>query len=340
MPAPNRIFIRLPNWLGDLLMARPLLHALRGALPSATLAGVAPAALLDLLEADGSLDERHAWPREAGARRRVVAALVSFDADVALVLPPSFSSAWLAWQSRAKARVGFAHEHRGLLLTRTIRRFDRGDRHLADEYVDLAREWVGEAVGGCGAAPPLGLSAATRAAGRRVAEDVGANPRAFAVMAPGASYGPAKRWPAERFVEVGRRLSAAGLRVLACGTREESGVCESVAREIGSSARSLAGGTSLPELAGLCAEARIAVCNDSGLAHLCAALAVPTVAVFGSTSSAWTAPQGRAVRVVQHAPVCSPCFRRDCSIGMPCLTGVTAGRVWRACEGLLEASAA
>jgi heptosyltransferase-2 len=74
--------------------------------------------------------------------------------------------------------------------------------------------------------------------------------------------------------------------------------------------------------AALCAGAAVVVSNDSGMAHLAAATGAPTVAIFGSTASAWTAPLGPRVRVVQKAPVCSPCFRRECRIGYTCLTAV------------------
>ncbi len=336
MPAPSRIFVRLPNWLGDLLMARPMLHALRGRLPAARMVAVAPTALLELLAADGAVDEWLGWDRAPESRRRVVRELRAFKPELALLLPPSFSSAWLGWQSQAPVRVGYAHEGRSPLLSRALPRRDRGEQHLADEYVALAREACDATDVMSGLAPPLRLDDAIRAAGRRVAANAQLDPQGFGVLAPGASYGPAKRWPPERFVEIGRRIAAMGLRVVTCGTREEAAICEEVACDIGEAALSLAGNTTLPELAGLCAEARLAVCNDSGLAHLCAALGVRTVAVFGSTSSAWTAPRGNAVRIVQRAPVCSPCFRRECAIGLPCLLGVASSRVWDACEDLLR----
>jgi heptosyltransferase-2 len=120
--------------------------------------------------------------------------------------------------------------------------------------------------------------------------------------------------------------------VVACGAANEAATCEAVARAIGGAAVSLAGRTDLLAQAGVCAAARVAVCNDSGLAHLSAALGTPTVVVFGSTSSAWTAPLGARVRVVQDAPVCAPCFQRACAIGTVCLTAVTARAVERACH--------
>jgi heptosyltransferase-2 len=120
--------------------------------------------------------------------------------------------------------------------------------------------------------------------------------------------------------------------VLACGTAEEHESCEAVARDIGTGATSLAGHTDLLSQAALCARAAVAVCNDSGLAHLSAAVGAPTVVLFGSTSSAWTAPLGPRVRVVQHAPVCSPCFRRTCRVGYACLQAIEVGEVERVCQ--------
>jgi heptosyltransferase-2 len=159
----------------------------------------------------------------------------------------------------------------------------------------------------------------------------------YAIVGPGASYGPAKRWAPERFGALGRILAARGLGVLACGSDAEREICERVAAEVGAGALSLAGETDLGLQAGLCERAAVAVCNDSGLAHLSASTGAPTVVIFGSTSSAWTAPRGPRVRVVQRAPVCAPCFRRTCRIGYRCLDAIGVEAAWRAC---VEAGAA
>src|SRR5262249_25046725 len=112
-------------------------------------------------------------------------------------------------------------------------------------------------------------------------------------------------------------------------------LCETVAVAIGDGARSLAGTTDLPVLAALCARAALVVSNDSGMAHLAAAIGVPTIAIFGSTSSAWTAPAAARVTVVQRPPVCSPCFQRTCRIGYRCLADVALDDVERACAEAL-----
>jgi heptosyltransferase-2 len=154
----------------------------------------------------------------------------------------------------------------------------------------------------------------------------------LAVLGPGAIYGPAKRWDPERFSTLARGLARDHFRVLICGAPAERALCEEVAARAGEGAISFAGETGLALQAGLLRIAALAVCNDSGLAHLAAAVGTPTVAIFGSTSSAWTAPLGARVRVVQRAPVCSPCFRRTCAIGYRCLTAIAVADVERACR--------
>ena len=138
MASPKRILIRLPNWLGDVLMARPFLHALAQVHGGAERRGVGPAPLLELLEADRVLETRDPWPTEdQGARRQLVDRVRAWHPDLAFVLPPSFSSAWFAWRTRAPERVGYAHEGRSVLLTRALRRGERGERHLSEEYLAL-----------------------------------------------------------------------------------------------------------------------------------------------------------------------------------------------------------
>ena len=104
--APARVLVRLPNWLGDVLMARPLLHAARAAWPAARVLAVGPAAPCAPLADEGLVHEFAAWPRDDAGREVVARRARSWEAGVALVLPASFSSAWLGWRSGAPARVG------------------------------------------------------------------------------------------------------------------------------------------------------------------------------------------------------------------------------------------
>ena len=326
----ERILVRLPNWLGDLLMARPLLHALRRALPDAEITVVGEPALLDLIAGEAVADQRRVWTREPAERAGLLRELVGRRPDVALVLPPSFSSALFVWRAGARVRVGFRGEWRAFLLTRALPRPPRGDLHVSREYLTLGAV-VAPAV--VAALPPPALRPPRQGVERAAAvmARAGVARAPLALLGPGALYGPAKRWEAERFAAVGHALAVRGYRVLVCGTAAEREVCEAVAAGVGGGALSLAGETDLATQAGLCAAASLALCNDSGLAHLAAATGAPTVAVFGSTSSAWSAPLGPRVRIVQRAPVCAPCFQRACRIGYRCLAAVGTDAVLGAC---------
>src|SRR5262252_6216606 len=116
----DRVLVRIPNWLGDALMARPVLHALRRSYPRAELRAVGPAPLLGLLSADPVCDAWEAWPATVGERAALASRLKAWRPDLALVLPPSLSSAWFAWHTGARARIGYAHEGRSILLTRAL----------------------------------------------------------------------------------------------------------------------------------------------------------------------------------------------------------------------------
>lgn len=302
-------------------MARPLLLALRRACAGARITAVGPPALLELLAADGSWDESLPWPLPVRGRAR----LRSERMDAAFVLPPSFSSAWMAWRIGARVRIGFAAGGRSPLLTTAVRRPARGDLHLSREYLALA-----EALGIHAAFEDLPTLPVAESVATSTTIPAPLGP--YAVLAPGAVYGAAKRWPIERFVALARELSNRGLRVLACGGAGEVELCSKLAAQGG--AESLAGRTNLMQQAAVCASAAVVISNDSGMAHLAGAVGAPTVAVFGSTSSAWTAPLGPRVRVVQRATVCSPCFQRTCRVGYACLEAVPVSAVLDAIDQL------
>src|SRR5262245_57796332 len=136
--APARVLVRLPNWLGDCIMARPLLWALRAAWPGAEILGVGPEAPCAPLVDEGAVHAFVPWSKAAPARADALRRVRASKPDVAFVLPASFSSAWLAWRSSARTRVGFRGEWREPLLTEARQRAPRGERHLADEFLDLA----------------------------------------------------------------------------------------------------------------------------------------------------------------------------------------------------------
>ncbi len=333
---PSRVLVRLPNWLGDAVMARPALWALRAAWPNAEVLGVGPAGPCAPLVDEGVLSRVVAWSREGDSRATAMRAVRAFSPEVAFVLPNSFSSAWLAWRSGARVRVGFRGELRSGLLTHALPRASRGDRHQTDEFLDLVgTQGVRE-----GVTPLLAPRESARDAVRALRVSLGLAPDApYAIMGPRSAYGPAREWFRDRFGAAARGLAERGLPVLVCGTASESGTCDEVVAHSGGAARSVAGRTDLPTLLALAAGARLALCNDSGLAHLAAATGAPTIQIYGSAASGWTAARGPHVRILHRAPVCSPCWQRTCRIGTRCLDAVSVALVLRHADALLAEAA-
>ncbi|MBU0715503.1 MAG: glycosyltransferase family 9 protein, partial [Verrucomicrobia bacterium] len=158
----------------------------------------------------------------------------------------------------------------------------------------------------------------------------------IAVM-PGAAYGPAKRWPAERFATAGRLLKdRLKCNIVAIGSAEERALCAIVARDAGPGSLNLAGGTTLPELAAVLAQCRLALTNDSGGMHLATAMGIPVTAVFGITDPARTGPLGSAARVMQESAHRSRDIRRDSPEARASLLRITPEQVAEAAMELMN----
>ncbi len=331
----TRALVIAPQWIGDAVMAEPLLATLaeRGeALTVAALPWVAPvframpevAETIELPFAHGRLDL---------AERRRIAVTLRGRFDVAYVLPNSFKSALVPWLARIPVRVGYRGEGRFLLLNRRLS--NPGGRPpmvalygaLAAESFDK-RRW-----------PRLQLDHAML---ERTAAAHELRLGGYWTFAPGAEYGPAKRWPAAHYAALARSLhDADGATVALLGSPGEGELCAEIAAQADGACRVLAGRTSLLDAIALIAASRGLASNDSGLMHVAAAFGIPQVAVFGSTSPTHTPPLSDRARVLwlkeELQLDCMPCFDRTCRFGhYLCLTGVAPERV----EAALRAAAA
>jgi len=328
-----------PQWIGDAVMAEPLLAALaaRGErLTVAALPWVAPvlrampevAEIVELPFAHGRLD----W----AARRRVAASLRGrFDA--AYVLPNSIKSALVPWLARVPLRVGYQGEGRPWLLNRRLPKPAARPQMVA-YYSALAGTAFDAA-----ARPRLRLDDAVIDAALAAAGLVRGSYWAFA---PGAEYGPAKRWPARHYAALARSLHGAdGAIVALLGSAGEKALCDEIAALAPGACRVLAGATTLLDAIALIAASGGLASNDSGLMHVAAAFALPQVAVFGSTSPLHTPPLNAFARVLwlkgELGLDCMPCFERTCRFGhYGCLEGVAPARVEASLRDAASASGA
>jgi heptosyltransferase-2 len=323
MNASERVVIRMPNWLGDIVMALPALTMARRGLPSARLALALPAAFAPVAGEilDAAPDEVLALDDRQRGGRGEVARLRSGRFDLAILLTNSFGSAWIARRAGIPARWGFRASLRGALLTRAVAR-PRGRVHQAEYYRALMRALGLPDVAG---APRIVPTERTLARGRAALERAGVDITAPLVgIAPGAAYGYAKRWPPVRVADVIRRLAARGVTTVllgSAGDREAGREIESAARTV-----NLIGRTDLRELMGVIAACRAFLSNDSGAMHLAAALGAPVVAIFGPTDERATAPLGDQTILTANV-FCRPCLLRECPIDHRCMKRIGAERV-------------
>lgn len=325
----SRLLVVAPNWLGDAVMALPALADVRRASPGARVSVVARPAVAPMFSLVTGLDEVIALDARGPIWRDHSAPLRERGFDGALLLTNSFHTALLAQRAGIRERWGYSTDLRRLLLTR--HRPPPVRVHQAAYYQHLTTA-LGFAPGPL--VPELRVGAADAAAAADVLTRHGWNGRSpLVVLAAGAAYGGAKRWPSASFAAAATRLAADGVAPVLIGSPADAPAGAEVLAALAPAvaAINLIGRTDLPTLAGVLARSRGLITNDSGAMHLAAALGVPVTAIFGPTDETATHPLGRASSaVLTHDVWCRPCMLRECPIQHGCMRGVTADRVAQA----------
>jgi len=343
---PSKILVRATNWIGDAVMSIPALEALRVRFPEAEIVVLAKPWVSEIYWYQPAVSRQIIYDANGGHRgprgfSRLVETLRAEKFEAAVLFPNSFQAAWMAWRARIPVRIGYARDGRGRLLTDAVEAPpEAAYGHQAYYYLQLLlRAGLIEKPKPVGVVRLAVTGPEKKWATRRL-ESMGLGGlRKFIALCPGASFGPAKRWPPERFADLADRLiGALHADVLIFGSRDERLLAEAVAHEMQHTPAILSGDTSLRQLLALLAECRLVITNDSGPMHLAAALGVPLVAVFGSTNERATGPLGARVRMVKRPVACSPCGLRECPIDFRCMTGVGVDDVYRAAlESVKEA---
>jgi heptosyltransferase-2 len=324
------VIIFAPNWLGDAVMALPALGDVRRGLPGSTIAVAAQSRVAPLFELVPDVDT--VVRLEGGAPRRADRVF-----DLAILFPNSFRSALIAFRAGIGERWGYRTDWRSPLLTRAVKRAAAG-LHQIDVYQHLVRA-LGFANGRT--EPRIDVSPSRRSAARCLLEQAGWDGEMpLVALAPGAAYGGAKRWPPKSFAAVARALAAGRVRPLLIGSPADVTTGAEIESALGRSsiALNLIGRTDLPTLAGVLANARGLVSNDSGAMHLAAAIGLPVTAVYGPTDERITAPRSPASRplaVLTHPVRCRPCWLRECPIDHRCMRRVTVDAVVEAAWKML-----
>ena len=303
-----------PSWIGDAVLSHPLLARLKAARPETSIDVLAPPWVLPVYRRMPEVDAAIANPfghgdLRLGERRRFAKTLQGYAR--AVVLPNSLKSALIPWHAGIPVRTGWRGEMRYGLLN-DIRKLDEEALPLiVERYAALAQP-AGESVTRPVTEPRLRVDAAARSAAlAKYGLDAS---RPILALAPGAEYGPAKRWPPRHFAHLAGTALARGEAVWIFGSGKDTPIAREIVA-LAAGAVDLTGRTSLEEAIDLLSLATRVATNDSGLMHVAAALDRPMAAIFGSSSPAFTPPLSRHARVISLRLSCSPCFARTCPLG-------------------------
>lgn len=360
--SPEKVLVRGVNWLGDAVMTTPALLRLRAARPQAHITLLTPAKLGDLWPGHPAIDAVLAFTPEEGPLA-VARRLRPAQFDLALVLPNSPRSALEPFLAGIPRRIGYARPWRNLFLTERV-----AARPEERRMQKLSRAGVRRRIQGGGhssvALPPgahhlhqyLHLAAALGANPEplppllrvdqaevdavRVRFGIPEGPARVPLVGlnPGAEYGPAKRWPQDRFIAAAIELHRrTGCHFWIFGGKADESLASGIARGIVAggqlpvaAVRCLAGQTSLRELCAALKACDVLITNDTGPMHVAAAVGTRVVVPFGSTSPELTGPglpgDGRH-RFLQADAPCAPCFLRECPIDFRCMIGISVERV-------------
>jgi heptosyltransferase-2 len=347
----RKILVRGTNWLGDAVMTIPALQRLRASFPRAHITLLAPPRAAEVLRGVTALDEIILYLRKEEGVQAFRAArheLQRAQFDMALLFQNAFEAALLAWLGGVPLRIGYATQGRGVLLTHKLTRGkEHRNRHQTHDYLDLVAEAERVCLGQESTAardniPSLQVSDAQTKAAANFARrwDLDPGTQTLIALNVGATNSRAKCWGEDRFAALADRLATRpNAHILLIGAVSENEQAARVQAQMQPphQARNLAGETTMPELIGVLASCSLLVTNDTGPAHVAAALGIPTLTLFGPTNEFETAPLGLRSELLRADGIeCARCMHRTCPIDHRCMTRLTVDTVAAKAVSLLE----
>jgi heptosyltransferase-2 len=334
-----RTLVISPNWIGDAVMAQPLLQQLKLAHPERAIDVLSPPSVAPVWRAMAEVGEVLETPFRHGALQlkqrwafgRQLRARGYLDA---YVLPNTLKYALIPWFAGIAKRVGYKGEMRYGLLN-VMHHDDVPPRPMVPFYAALAHEPSMPLAKV--PRPRLGVGSEQIAA---VCAKTGIAPdRPLVVFAPGAEFGAAKRWPAAHFAQLAKAIVETDplAQVALLGSPKDREACDEVIAGSGGPAMfNLAGATKLDEAIALIARADAVVANDSGLLHIASALNRPVVALYGPTDPDHAPPFSDVAKSISLRLACSPCRQRECPLGHhDCMNKMGAEMVWNELRPML-----
>jgi len=336
---PKKILIRGTNWIGDAVMTLPAIASIRKTFPSAEIQVLAKPWVAEVYKLSPDIDKIFLF-NEPGEHQGIAgkiklsAALNRERFDLAIYLQNAIEAAILGWLARIPLRAGYDSDCRGFLLTHPVPLTKQiKSVYQVDYYLNMVKSL------GCEpASREVALSAKNIGdkAERSLRERGLSGVPVLIGLAPGAMYGPAKRWFPDRFGAAAKELEGAfNARVIIFGSKGDMEAAQTVQDAMKGTAVNIAGQTDLSEAIALISRCSIFITNDSGLMHVAGALGVPALAIYGSTNPVTTPPPGRNSMIIRKEVPCSPCLKKVCPTDFRCMEDISTSEVVETAKAIL-----
>jgi heptosyltransferase-2 len=337
----RRILIRSTNWIGDAVMTTPAVRAIREGFPNAHISLLTKPWVAPVFENSEHIDRLLIYDdkrRHKGffGKFRLARDLRKYHFDAAILLQNAFEAALIAFLAGIPLRIGYSRDARGLLLTHAVPcTKEIKTKHQTEYYLNILHE-IGIVQGNRDLYLKLNQRDRFQAEKILLKQHLSLDDTIIGIN-PGATYGPAKQWPADRYAHLADRILAfSEARVVIFGGPGDKTLGQKISAKMKHRPVDLSGQTSLGEAMALIERCDLFITNDSGLMHVAAALDVPLVAIFGSTNPVATGPLGPNSKVVQAAVPCSPCLNSECPEGhLKCMDQIDVDRVFDVVKEML-----
>ncbi|MDO9042263.1 MAG: lipopolysaccharide heptosyltransferase II [Desulfocapsaceae bacterium] len=371
---PEKILIRSTNWIGDAVMTTPAVHTIRKNFPNAEVTMLAMPWVADIFRLSPDVDKvlvydkKELYPGKVKGVLKLASHLRQYRFDAAILLQNAFEAAFIAWMAGIRVRAGFKRDGRGLLLTHGVPLTPEIRARHQVHYYQMMLAGLGLELGPDKLRLPLsesligwahdyieglkrreGHGPFSSQEGKAAPELIASFTKNAAIPVigfnPGAAYGPAKRWPAEKFGQLAALIAAhhgeSGCLILVFGTKDDTGAAQAI-KEF--SARTpyhvvdMTAKTTLQQVMALIHCCNAFVTNDSGLMHVAAGLETPTIAIFGSTDHIATGPFSGKATVIRKEMECSPCLQSECpKKHLRCLEEISSQEIYAEVAKVLAA---
>lgn len=330
------LLIRSPNWIGDTVLSTPLVRTIKEKFKDINITILAKKYIKELWSNNPNIDEVISFDDNFRGYFELIKNLHSRKFDTVLILPNSFSSALITYMAGIKERIGYNTDVRGMLLTKRIPLNGIRKKHLVYEYMEFSKIFGIEE-------DTIKLELFVTDEEKNKANEIlksrdGLNDLIIGIC-PGATYGPAKRWKKDNWIKVAIKLMEKyNAKILIFGSLNENLLLTEINNSLENRGIIFPGNLNLRMLIVLINKCKVFISNDTGPMHIAASLKAPVVAIFGSSSPAWTGPLGDSNRVLHKNIPCSPCFKRSCDKKNPyeCLNLIEPKEVLDEVESLLN----